>query len=120
NADLKQQLESSSTLISRYKKEWKRKAAEMREVVYLILGYRVDFLPSGSVRFTSMYAADADQNFVFTSGDANEGIMSLSGGGSKSFLKGLSNDIRYWVQEQGSIPGFMAHITMHSFEERQK
>ncbi|KAJ1722265.1 coiled-coil domain-containing protein mad1 [Coemansia erecta] len=117
NSDLRQQLESSSKLISRYKTEWKRKAAEMREVVYLILGYRVDFLPNGSVRFTSMYAADADQNFVFTSGAGNEGIMSLSGGGSKSFLKGLSNDIRYWVQEQGSIPGFMAHITMHSFEE---
>ncbi|KAJ2591379.1 coiled-coil domain-containing protein mad1 [Coemansia sp. RSA 1722] len=116
NRDLTQQLEDSIKLINRYKKEWKRKAAELREVVYSILGYRVDFLANGSVRFTSMYASDIDESFVFTSGDDNLGVMRLSGGGSKAYLMGLSNDIRYWVQERGSIPGFMATITLQGFE----
>ncbi|KAJ1841333.1 coiled-coil domain-containing protein mad1, partial [Coemansia sp. RSA 486] len=116
NCDLTQQLEDSIKLINRYKKEWKRKAAELREVVYSILGYRVDFLANGSVRFTSMYASDIDESFVFTSGDDNLGVMRLSGGGSKAYLMGLSNDIRYWVQERGSIPGFMATITLQGFE----
>ncbi|KAJ1818167.1 coiled-coil domain-containing protein mad1 [Coemansia sp. RSA 2599] len=118
NRNLTQQLEDSIKLISRYKKEWKRKAAELREVVYSILGYRVDFLANGSVRFTSMYAADIDESFVFTSGDDNLGVMRLSGGGSKAYLMGLSNDIRYWVQERGSIPGFMATITLQGFENQ--
>ncbi|KAJ1662891.1 coiled-coil domain-containing protein mad1 [Coemansia sp. RSA 1646] len=116
NQSLTKQLEDSVKLISRYKKEWKRKAAELREVIYSILGYRVDFLTNGSVRFTSTYAADVDQSFVFTSGDDNQGAMRLTGGGSKTYLKGLRNDIRYWVQERGSIPGFMATITLQSFE----
>ncbi|KAJ1922440.1 coiled-coil domain-containing protein mad1, partial [Coemansia sp. S17] len=38
------QLKDSGKLISRYKKEWKRKAAQLREVVYTVLGFRVDFL----------------------------------------------------------------------------
>ncbi|PIA18496.1 MAD-domain-containing protein [Coemansia reversa NRRL 1564] len=116
NQNLTRQLEDSAKLISRYKKEWKKKAAELREVVYLILGYRVDFMSNGSVRFTSMYAAGVDQSFVFTSGDDDQGVMRLSGGGSKTYLKGLTNDIRYWVQERGSIPGFLATVTLQNFE----
>ncbi|KAJ2160640.1 coiled-coil domain-containing protein mad1 [Coemansia sp. RSA 552] len=113
---LEKQLEDSAKLISRYKKEWKRKASELREVVYTILGYRVDFLANGSVRFTSAYAADVDQSFVFASGHDNQGVMQLSGGGSRTYLQGLNNDIRYWVQERGSIPGLMATITLQNFE----
>ncbi|KAJ2720230.1 coiled-coil domain-containing protein mad1 [Coemansia sp. Benny D115] len=116
NESLAAQLDASAKLLSRCRKEWKRKASELREVVYAVLGYRVDFLANGSVRFTSTYAADIDQNFVFTSGDNDQAIISLSGGGSKAYLQGLSNDIRYWVQERGSIPGFMATITLQSFE----
>ncbi|KAJ2694851.1 coiled-coil domain-containing protein mad1 [Coemansia spiralis] len=118
NQNLTQQLEDSVKLISRYRKEWRRKAAELRDIVYLILGYRVDFMPNGSVRFTSTYAADVDQSFVFTSGDDNQGRMQLLGGGSKTYLKGLSNDIRYWIQERGSIPGFLATVTLQNFEAR--
>ncbi|KAI8320510.1 hypothetical protein GQ54DRAFT_263412 [Martensiomyces pterosporus] len=116
NQNLTRQLEDSGKLMRRYKKEWKKKAAELREVVYSILGYRVDFLSNGGVRFTSMYASDVDQSFVFTSGDDNQGVMKLSGGGNKSYLKGLGNDIRYWVQERGSIPGFMSTVTLQNFE----
>ncbi|KAJ1963582.1 coiled-coil domain-containing protein mad1 [Dipsacomyces acuminosporus] len=116
NQNLTKQLEDSGKLMRRYKKEWKKKAAELREVVYSILGYRVDFLSNGGVRFTSTYASDVDQSFVFISGDDNQGVMKLSGGGNKSYLKGLSNDIRYWVQERGSIPGFMSTVTLQSFE----
>ncbi|KAJ2847805.1 coiled-coil domain-containing protein mad1 [Coemansia brasiliensis] len=118
NQSLTKQLEDSAKLISRLKREWKKKVAELREVVYAVLGYRVDFLSNGSVRFTSMYAANVDQSFVFTSGDGDQGVMNLLGGGSKSYLQGLRNDICYWVQERGSIPGFMATITLQNFEAR--
>ncbi|KAJ1738558.1 coiled-coil domain-containing protein mad1 [Coemansia sp. RSA 989] len=118
NQSLTKQLEDSAKLISRLKREWKKKVAELREVVYAVLGYRVDFLSNGSVRFTSMYAANVDQSFVFTSGDGDQGVMNLLGGGSKSYLQGLRNDICYWVQERGSIPGFMATITLQNFEAK--
>ncbi|KAI7831876.1 spindle assembly checkpoint component Mad1 [Kickxella alabastrina] len=119
NQRLAEQLDVSAKMISRLKKEWKRKASELRDAIYSILGYRIDFLPNGSVRLTSMYAADVDQSFVFTSGDADQGIMHLSGGGSKLYLKSLANDIRFWLQERGSIPAFMATVTLQSFEEAQ-
>ncbi|KAJ2319795.1 coiled-coil domain-containing protein mad1, partial [Coemansia sp. RSA 2704] len=116
NLTLARQLDDSAKLISRLKREWKRKAAELREVVYAVLGYRVDFLANGSVRFTSTYAAHVDQSLVFTSADADQAVMRLLGGGSKSYVQGLANDIRYWVQERGSIPGFMATVTLQNFE----
>ncbi|KAJ2106428.1 coiled-coil domain-containing protein mad1, partial [Coemansia sp. RSA 922] len=63
---LTQQLKDSGKLISRYKKEWKRKAAQLREVVYTVLGFRVDFLSTGSVRFTSTYAENLDHTFIYS------------------------------------------------------
>lgn len=113
---LETKLAESAKLINRLKREWKRKASELCEVVNAVLGYKVEFLPSGAVRFTSAYASDTDQSFVFASGHDDHGSMRLSGGGSKAYLQGLSNDIRYWVQERGSIPGFMATITLQSYE----
>ncbi|KAJ2012815.1 coiled-coil domain-containing protein mad1 [Coemansia sp. S16] len=113
---LTQQLKDSGKLISRYKKEWKRKAAQLREVVYTVLGFRVDFLSTGSVRFTSTYAENLDHTFIYSHDPNDPTRMLLVGGASKPYLKGLANDIRYWVQEKGSIPVFMASVTQSNFE----
>ncbi|KAJ2110702.1 coiled-coil domain-containing protein mad1 [Coemansia sp. S142-1] len=110
------QLKDSGKLISRYKKEWKRKAAQLREVVYTVLGFRVDFLSTGSVRFTSTYAENLDHTFIYSHDPNDPTRMLLVGGASKPYLKGLANDIRYWVQEKGSIPVFMASVTQSNFE----
>ncbi|KAJ2487835.1 coiled-coil domain-containing protein mad1 [Coemansia sp. RSA 2050] len=118
NASLSQQLEESGKLIKRYKKEWKRKANQLREVVYAVLGFRVDFLSSGCVRFTSTYALNLDHTFLFSHDPDNPTLMKLVGGASKPYLQGLTNDIRFWVQERGSIPGFMASVTLKNFEDK--
>ncbi|KAJ1999147.1 coiled-coil domain-containing protein mad1, partial [Coemansia sp. S85] len=118
NASLSQQLEESGKLIKRYKKEWKRKANQLREVVYGVLGFRVDFLSSGCVRFTSTYAQNLDHTFLFSHDPDNPTLMKLVGGASKPYLQSLTNDIRFWVQERGSIPGFMATVTLYNFEAK--
>ncbi|KAJ2345277.1 coiled-coil domain-containing protein mad1 [Coemansia sp. RSA 2671] len=118
NASLSQQLEESGKLIKRYKKEWKRKANQLREVVYAVLGFRVDFLSSGCVRFTSTYAQNLDHTFLFSHDPDNPTLMKLVGGASKPYLQSLTNDIRFWVQERGSIPGFMATVTLYNFEAK--
>ncbi|KAJ2752584.1 coiled-coil domain-containing protein mad1 [Coemansia pectinata] len=118
NASLSQQLQDSGKLISRYRKEWKRKATQLREVVYSVLGFRVDFLSTGNVRFTSTYAQNLDHTFIFSHDPDNPTLMHLIGGASKPYLKGLANDIRFWVQEKGSIPGFMATVTLMNFDDK--
>ncbi|KAJ2811187.1 coiled-coil domain-containing protein mad1 [Coemansia furcata] len=118
NASLSQQLQESMKLISRYKKQWKRQATQLREVVYAVLGFRVDFLSNGCVRLTSTYTQNLDHTFIFSHDPNDPSVMRLIGGGSKPYLKGLANDIRYWVQERGSIPGFMATVTLMNFEAR--
>ncbi|KAJ1942349.1 coiled-coil domain-containing protein mad1 [Linderina pennispora] len=120
NQELAKQLENSVILMRRYKKEWRRKVFELREAVYSIMGYRLDFLSNGGVRCTSTYASDIGQSFVFKSGDDNKGDMKLYGGGNKEYLNSIMNDIRYWIQERGSIPGFLATVTLQNFETSQQ
>ncbi|KAJ1930981.1 coiled-coil domain-containing protein mad1 [Linderina macrospora] len=120
NQELSKQLKDLGKMMLRYKKEWKWKVVELREVIGSIMGYRLDFLPNGSVRCTSVYAADPGESFVFNSGDDNKGNMKLYGGGNKEYLNSCMNQIRFWIQERGSIPGFMASLTLQNFEDRQK
>ncbi|KAJ1999513.1 coiled-coil domain-containing protein mad1 [Coemansia thaxteri] len=123
NARLEAQLRDTATLLSRYKSELRHKFAKIRDVIYTVLGFRVDFLRSdaGGVRFTSTYAKDVDRSFIFVP-DAKLGYatMHLTGGGSKPYIQALANDIRFWIQERGSIPGFMATVTLQSFDEKSQ
>ncbi|ORX65084.1 hypothetical protein DL89DRAFT_287486 [Linderina pennispora] len=107
NQELAKQLENSVILMRRYKKELRKKVFELREAVYSIMGYRLDFLSNGG-------------SFVFKSGDDNKGDMKLYGGGNKEYLNSIMNDIRYWIQERGSIPGFLATVTLQNFETSQQ
>ncbi|KAJ2489154.1 coiled-coil domain-containing protein mad1, partial [Coemansia sp. RSA 2052] len=118
NDALATQLRESAKLMARYKKQWKRQAAQLRDTVYRVLGFRVDFLASGAVRFTSTYAQDIDHNFVFSLDPHNPAQMRMIGGACKPYLQELMNDMRFWVQERGSIPGFMATVTLQNFEAR--
>lgn len=65
-----------------------------------------------------MYASDKKQSFTFTSSPGDVGTMSINineGAGELSDeIKGHS---KYWVTERGSIPCFLAALTMTLYEE---
>ncbi|PVU97603.1 hypothetical protein BB561_000433 [Smittium simulii] len=104
--------------IKRLKEVWRAKALELREAIYSLLGYRVDFLENGRVRLTSMYSASPNNSFIFGSSAGDKGTIELIGGGNKSYIQSLQTDIRYWVSERGSIPAFLATTTLQLFESK--
>ncbi|PVZ98225.1 hypothetical protein BB558_005781 [Smittium angustum] len=116
NQKLIEKLNDSKKAIKRLKEVWRAKALELREAVYSLLGYRVDFLENGRVRLTSMYSSSANNSFIFGSSSDDKGTIELIGGGNKDYMQSLKADIRYWVSEKGSIPAFLATTTLQLFE----
>lgn len=52
---LRAKITQREKMIARLKSVFAAKSSEFREAVYALLGYKLDFLPNGRVRLTSMY-----------------------------------------------------------------
>lgn len=92
----------------------------------MLLGYKLEFLPNGRVKLTSVYSTSNDHCFHFSSenessgADEKEGIvtMQLVGGGNDHFVASLDDKIRHWVVEKGSIPCFLSSFTMEEWNNK--
>ncbi|RUP19890.1 spindle assembly checkpoint component Mad1, partial [Jimgerdemannia flammicorona] len=116
NERLEAQVAEKEKRMMRLKEIWKAKGKEFLEAVHSLLGYKFDFLENGRVRLTSMYSEANDHSFLFTSNDNNSGTLQLVGGGNDEYMKSLQNQIKFWVNERGSIPAFLSNVTMELFD----
>ena len=116
--------ESSNTISSLTKKEkrlkqiWAAKALEFREAVASILGWKMDFMPNGRVKVTSMFRpeeGEQENSIVF---DGDKGTMKVSGGEQSAFAGEIRDQIVYWVEGRKEIPCFLAALTMEFWERR--
>ena len=109
----------------RLREIWTDKAAEFRDVIASVLGYKVIFLPNGKVKLGSLYYggrhevgdlgdSDLDENFIMFDGE--NGTMKISGGPDGTFGKEIAPLVKKWVKEKGEIPAFLAAMTL-SFHE---
>ena len=120
--------------MSRLKEIWTNKATEFRDLIVSILGYKVDFMPNGKVRVTNTYhlnhpsvasggiskedaASLAEENSIVFDGDA--GTMKIAGGNSSPFALEIQDLVKFWVQERGEIPCFLAAMTLENYEKMQ-
>ncbi|PGH06703.1 hypothetical protein AJ80_08120 [Polytolypa hystricis UAMH7299] len=121
----------------RLKEIWTAKSSEFREAVASVLGYKLDFLPNGRVRVTSMFHLSpayrhGDRNASFDSrgpgsmGDGEEnsiifdgenGTMKISGGPSSLFALEIRDLIKFWVEERKDIPCFLAAMTLDFYDK---
>ncbi|KAA8914560.1 spindle assembly checkpoint component Mad1 [Sphaerosporella brunnea] len=85
--------------MARLKEIWTAKSLEFREAVFSLLGYKIDFLPSGRVRVTHMFGNDS-QSIEF---DGDKGTMKVAGGPDSLFHKEIRNQCAFWMARQ-SIP----------------
>ena len=103
-------------------------------MIMSLLGYRIDFLPSGLVKLSSLYAPNPGFALHFSSSGNDLGTMSLSmgneaGSGSNGGeamqmqrrMEELKVEIgeltRDWVLEKGSVPGFLACLQLRLWED---
>ncbi|ORY78241.1 spindle assembly checkpoint component Mad1 [Protomyces lactucae-debilis] len=113
---LEQAIAQKEKMIKRLKEVFQAKSSEFREAVYALLGYKLDFLPNGRVRLTSMYAEHNDHAFIF---DGEEDTMKIAGEvqGNEAFMQMVDNLIKYWSGERKSIPGMLAALTLELLEK---
>lgn len=98
----------------RLKQIWSLKSLELREAVASLLGWRMDFLPNGRFRLTSIFrpgddgegdgeeAGGGNTGLVF---DGETGTMKIAGGPDSAFGREVRPLVRFWVEERGEVPG---------------
>ncbi|KAK2462381.1 hypothetical protein APHAL10511_005687 [Amanita phalloides] len=98
------------------------KSSEFREAIASILGVKLAFYPNGQVRVTSMY--DLGASFVFqpikSSGqEATEGMRMQLVAQGEGGPQDLPDIMHYWIEKEQCIPGFMASVTLESWEKHK-
>jgi chromosome segregation ATPase len=114
--ELRTQLASSEKKQTRLKQIWSAKSLEFREAVASILGWKLDFMPNGRVKVTSMFkpADDEGENSIVFDGE--HGTMKVSGGEQSVFAGEIRDQIVYWVEGRKEIPCFLAALTLEFWE----
>ncbi|KAI9783939.1 MAG: coiled-coil domain-containing protein mad1 [Geoglossum umbratile] len=101
----------------RLKQIWGAKSMEFREAVASVLGWKMDFMPNGRVRVTSMFypgEEDGEHSIIF---DGENGTMKISGGPNSLFALEIKNLITFWVEGRKEIPCFLAAMTLEFYEK---
>ncbi|KAJ4315808.1 coiled-coil domain-containing protein mad1 [Neodidymelliopsis sp. IMI 364377] len=114
--ELRHSLASSEKKQTRLKQIWTAKSLEFREAVASILGWKLDFMPNGRVKVTSMFKPadeDNENSIVF---DGENGTMKVSGGEQSIFAGEIRDQIVYWVEGRKEIPCFLAALTLEFWE----
>jgi mitotic spindle assembly checkpoint protein MAD1 len=104
----------------RLMKVWGAKSSEFRQLVISLLGWDVVFMKDGKMRVTSFFypsKGDDENSIVF---DGEKGTMKISGGPESAFAVKIADQIKFWVKEKGSIPCFLAALTLEFFDEANK
>ncbi|KAK1146535.1 coiled-coil domain-containing protein mad1 [Aspergillus melleus] len=134
--DMERTVADKEKRMRRLKEIWTAKSSEFREAVASLLGYKLDFLPNGRVRVTSMFhlspayrhgdGASADSAGPGSMGNGEEnsiifdgenGTMKISGGPNSLFAMEIKPIIKFWVEERKDIPCFLAAMTLDFFEK---
>ncbi|KAI0704400.1 spindle assembly checkpoint component Mad1 [Cerioporus squamosus] len=114
---LQEELKQKEKRLLRLQQVFTAKSAEFREAIASILGVKLAFYPNGQVRVTSQY--DLNAAFVFQPNGQREGTkmqLVAQGDGGPEDLPQL---MRYWVEHEQCIPGFMASITLECYEKNK-
>ncbi|CAI7614032.1 unnamed protein product [Penicillium glandicola] len=134
--DMERTVADKEKRMRRLKEIWTAKSSEFREAVASLLGFKLDFLPNGRVRVTSMFHLSSayrhgdcdapsdsgpgsmgngeENSIVF---DGENGTMKISGGPNSLFAMELKPLIKFWVEERKDIPCFLAAMTLDFYDK---
>lgn len=134
--DMERTVADKEKRMRRLKEIWTAKSSEFREAVASLLGFKLDFLPNGRVRVTSMFhlssayrhgdseahsdsgpgsMGDGEENSIVFDGE--NGTMKVSGGPNSLFAMEIKPLIKFWVEERKDIPCFLAAMTLDFYDK---
>ncbi|KAK4545056.1 hypothetical protein LTR36_003607 [Oleoguttula mirabilis] len=119
--ELNTQIAQTEKKTMRLKQIWGSKSLEFREAVCSILGWRLDFMPNGRVKATSILypnhfnkdGEEEENSIIF---DGENGTMKVSGGPQSVFAGEIKGLIEFWVEGRKEIPCFLAACTLEFYE----
>ncbi|XP_075981185.1 mitotic spindle assembly checkpoint protein MAD1-like [Anticarsia gemmatalis] len=103
------QLESSRIKLRRMKEEFTTASQEYRDVVYMLLGYKIDRTGLNNYKLSSMYADAPDEYLTFTLVD--EGIEMVH----TDYSSTLTDLVDLHLHQNRSIPMFLSGLTQELF-----
>jgi len=119
--DLETTLSQRDKKTTRLKTIWGAKIAEFAEAVASTLGWRVQFLPNGRFKVTSILypthinaEGEEEENSILFDGEA--GTMKVSGGRESLFAGEIRGLIEFWVDGRKEVPCFLAACTLEFYE----
>ncbi|KAF8057419.1 MAD-domain-containing protein [Lyophyllum atratum] len=127
--ELEEVVKQKEKRLLRLKQVYIAKGAEFRDAIASILGVKLVFVPNGQVRVTSVY--DLYASFVFQptpsspspNNTQNQGGQQMrmqlvaQGEGGPQDLPDL---MRFWIEKEQCIPGFMASVTLECYENSKR
>lgn len=119
--ELKTTLQQTEKKSLRLKQIFTTKSLEFREAVASILGWKLDFMPNGRVKATSILypshidsdGEEAENSITF---DGENGTMKVSGGPNSVFAGEIRQAVEFWVEGRKEIPCFLAALTLEFYE----
>lgn len=104
---LKEKVKAHDAEVQRLKDYFKSSMQEFRNVVYMLLGYKIDRTSTSMYKLTSIYAERAQDHLCFQLN--NEGALNLL---ENEFSAALEQMVNLHLRHQKSIPLFLSAITM--------
>ncbi len=103
----------------RLKQIWGNKSLELREAIFSLLGWKMEFRPNGKFALSLNTGAvdgeeGVDECLVF---DGERGTMKVAGGNESAFGMEVRPLVRQWVEGRKYIPGLMASILLGKIED---
>lgn len=119
--ELKTTLQQTEKKSLRLKQIFTTKSLEFREAVASILGWKLDFMPNGRVKATSILypthmnsEGEEEENSITFDGE--NGTMKVSGGPRSVFAGEIRQAVEFWVEGRKEIPCFLAALTLEFYE----
>lgn len=111
--ELKEQLKSYETQTQMMKDYFKSQMCEFRNVIYMLLGYKIDRTNNSLYKIRNMYAEQPDDQLFFQVN--KDGDLNLL---ENEYSATLESMINLHLRHQKSIPVFLSAITIDLFNSK--
>ncbi|KAL7643663.1 UNVERIFIED_CONTAM: hypothetical protein RMT77_005646 [Armadillidium vulgare] len=108
--ELEEKVNSLEMQKKRLMEVYKEKSHEMREIVYRLLGYRVDFKSDNNYKLSSMYAESEEDYLLFK--QTSDGKLELL---ENEFSESLEDFVESYLNRDCSFPAFLSHLTLNLY-----
>lgn len=109
---LEERLRAAQLKEQRTEEAMRKYCSEFRRGVFHLFGYQVDFDDSGNFKVISVYSDSNNDHLAFKY--VNEGLMIME----SAYLHCVDDLVQVHVHRQGSIPAFLAALTIELFSRQ--